>query len=170
MQVTQVVHMCLVATGLLSPLASSRMVCLSRQTSSAVLANWHRRVNCHVLVCPTDTAAPRELPWAPEARSSQSGGVSSLKSDTFQTLAVPGDAAHPPLEEGDNGFGWVQTPQCLALRVSWLPATCRREGKAQEVSPHSRRQVQSLSTKAFLSTILHPWSASSGSWGGKALA
>lgn len=51
------VHLRLAAAGLLSPLASNCMVTLSCQT---VLANWHRRVNCHVSVCPTDPAVPRE--------------------------------------------------------------------------------------------------------------
>lgn len=50
----------LAATSLLSPLASICMVTLSHQTSLQALANWHRRVNCHVLVCPTDPAVPRE--------------------------------------------------------------------------------------------------------------
>lgn len=44
------------------------------------------------------------------------------------------------------------------------------EGKAREVSIYGRRQVWSLSAKTFLSTILHPCSASSGCWGEKALA
>lgn len=54
------VHLCLAVTGLLSPLASSCMVTLSYQISFHVLANWHRKVNCHLLVCPTDPAVPRE--------------------------------------------------------------------------------------------------------------
>jgi len=67
-------------------------------------------------VCPTDPAAPIGCPQ--QECPTRWGLFPTSGSDTFQTLTVPGGAAHPPLEERNNGFDWVQTPQCLALRLS----------------------------------------------------
>lgn len=147
--VTLVVRVLLVATGLLSPLASSCVVDLSPQTALQVLANWHRRVNFHVLVCPTDPAAPRELPMAPERRSAQPSGVLSLKSGAFWTSAVHRGAAHPSLEEGKKGFVWVQTPQCLALRLSWLWLLTQERGRLRRTHLKAEDKSSLAAQKPF---------------------
>lgn len=114
---------------------------------------------------PNSPSCTQRIAWIPKRRSAQPGRVSSLKSDAFSTLHLP--AAHISLNEGVSRLG--TDPVVLALRFSLLPAPCGGEGKVWEVSPHGRWQVQTLSTKTFLSAVLHPHSASSGAWGENAV-
>lgn len=108
------VHLCLEATGPLSPLASSCMGTLSYQTSLQVLANWHRRVNCHVLARPTDPAVPREnCPGHPsQGVPNQVGSLSiqvTLSSPLLSSLStqkpffpIPCVLVLPPLGLGEK--------------------------------------------------------------------
>lgn len=114
---------------------------------------------------PNSPSCTQRIAWIPKGRGAQPGRVSSLKSDAFSTLHLP--AAHISLNEGVSRLG--TDPVVLALRFSLLPAPCEGEGKVWEVSPHGRWQVQTLSTKTFLSAVLHPHSASSGAWGENAV-
>lgn len=159
MQVTQVVWVHLVAPSLLSPPPGRGSPVLTN-----ILANtgyFSQEVNSCVLACPTVPAAPRELPGYPREGVPNQVGCLPLKVMPFPP------AAHVSLNEGVSRLG--TDPVVLALRFSLLPAPCGGEGKAWEVSLHGRQQVQTLSTKTFLSAVLHPHSASSGAWGENAV-